>query len=84
MHQFIETAGLPGIPEFDPVSAEHFFCLIVTYRVIDPAAALDDTSPTYFDRENLVDASPLICLHCEEAYDKAMAADPCPGNPPPA
>lgn len=73
--------ALQDLPDYDPVTSEHLWTIITTYRVADPDAWMTDTDVQSLDQENLIAVTPIICLHCEQAWTADLAAAPCDGDP---
>lgn len=80
--QFETQTGFMRAPRYDPVTSEHLWVLITTYRIANPAAWMDESAGRQsLDSENLLAVTPIMCLHCEQVYTAELAADPCEGNP---
>lgn len=59
---------------------QHLWISMVVFRVADPASW--ETEQQYMDAENMIHVTPPGCYVCEQAYSSAVAARPCPGEPP--
>lgn len=75
---FVErTPGeLNKIPDYDPRSGNHFWIMIISYKV-DPTKFNEST---LFDHESLVNVAGPVCFYCEEAYRKGMEHRRCKGE----
>lgn len=80
--QIVPEGGIDRIPPFDPVTAEHFWVVQLTFGVRDPHRYYDyrTAGPMIFDLENLVLTGVVICWHCERLFVD-VHHQPCPGDP---
>lgn len=61
-------------PPTEPVDGVHEWVVVSVYRV-DPTR-----STQTLDDGNLATIEGPACLHCEQHYSRALAAQPCPGE----
>lgn len=68
-----------GIPDFDPRSGDHLWCLFSVYK-INPAK-LAKGEQALLDHEALLSVEGPGCFYCEKAYDPQLATRRCKGRP---
>lgn len=63
-----------SIPPYDPFMQEHFWTMILAYRV-DPTQKNQELG-----LEDLVSAQPPFCFYCERQYDQLLGRRKCDGR----
>jgi hypothetical protein len=76
------SGNIDKIPSFDKRTGDHYWILITTYHVSDPARFYDpNDEEMLMDLENLVLTSPIGCFHCELVWTPRMSHRRCKGHP---
>jgi len=75
IRQRIDADKLPDTPEYNPISQEHCWIIIVTYRY-NP-----DVAEPILDRDIMLFGPRVGCLFCEKPYSHLLRHRRCPGEP---
>jgi hypothetical protein len=64
------------IPEYNPVSGDHFWAIASVYRW-----KVNGTGKTLMDHESLVQVTGPFCYYCAQLYSTQWAVRRCKGEP---
>lgn len=79
-HQQEIPVTVDRIPDFDPRTGDHLWCVATMYHV-QPAMWTDKAVTPHLDMENLLTVQGPFCFHCEEPYTRRLATRRCKGRP---
>lgn len=78
-HSYESDAMVFKVPDYNPISQEHFWISIVAFRVQPDKWTKEDK--IIMDQENLVFAGAVGCYYCEQPYKPILLHRRCPGEP---
>jgi hypothetical protein len=69
------NARLAQIPDYDPVAKEHYWAMILTFKVNPEKVDLEGTA--FLDHENLVSVAGVCCYYCQRLFSPEIAKMRC-------
>lgn len=76
---FIARPGWNRLPDYDPVTSAHLWCVTPVFAVNPSKAMHGGGTSAVLDHENLLMISPVFCFHCEQPWTQQLDGDPCDG-----